>query len=239
MTAQFPEGDGIFETIKTVRGVPFALKRHIARATRSALVLGMRIPSEVQIRQAVSGLLEKTPDSMEFGRLRISFHKSGEFDLVHETYHPWTNPARLAILDRPIDEGSPTVGIKTLPFTEHIEYLKEAHSAGFDDGIRLNFNDEVSESAVSNLLLKIDGRWLTPNLASGCLPGITRELAIEWLGVEEAVVMGGQLDRVESIYLLSSLKDAQPVSLLEARALEIDTQLREELLDRMAQDIDP
>lgn len=236
---QFPEGDGIFETIKTTRAVPFALKRHIARATRSASILGMRIPSEIHIRQAVSGLLEKTPDSMEFGRLRISFHKSGEFELVHENYHPWTIPARLTILEHSINEGSPTAGIKSLPFTEHIQCLKEAHSAGFDDGIRLNSNGEVSESAVSNLLLKIDGRWLTPNLASGCLPGITRGLAIEWLGIEERTVTRDDLERAESIYLLSSLKDAQPVSHLEARALEIDTQLREELLDRMAQDIDP
>lgn len=239
MTAQFPEGDGIFETIKTIRGVPFALTRHIARATRSASILGMRIQSESQIRQAVSGVLSKTPESLEFGRLRITFQKSGEFELVHETYHPWTNPARLTIVDRPIDEASPLIGMKTLPFTENIECLKLAHEKGFDDGVRFNMSGEVAESAVSNLLLKIDGRWVTPNLASGCLPGITRGLALEWLDVEESVVTREDLESAESIYLLSSLKDVQPVSILEERPLEIDTKLRQELVDRMAQDIDP
>lgn len=239
MTAQFPEGEGIFETIKTIRGVPFALTRHIARARRSASILGMRIQSESQIRQAVSGVLSKTPDSLEFGRLRITFHKSGEFELVHETYHPWTSPTRLTILDRPIDESSPLVGIKTLPFAENIECLKLAHEKGFDDGVRLNLRGEVVESAISNLLVKIEGHWTTPNLESGCLPGITRGLALEWLDVEEKVVTRRDLASAESIYLLSSLKDAQPVSILEERALEIDTQLRQELVDRMAQDIDP
>lgn len=239
MTVQFPEGNGIFETIKTVRGVPFALKRHIARAARSAAILGLLIPTDVQIRQAVAGVLAKTPEAVEFGRLRIRFHKSGEFDLVHETYHPWVNPARLTILDRPIDENSPTSGIKTLPFTEHIRCLSLAHEVGFDDGIRLNFSGEVSESAVSNLLLKIHDRWVTPNLASGCLPGVTRELTLEWLDVEERVVTRGDLEETESIYLLSSLKGAQPVSKLETRALEIDTQLRQELLAHMARDNDP
>ena len=239
MTAQFPGGDGIFETIKTVRGVPFALTRHIARAMRSAAVLGMRIENETQIRQAVMGVLAKTPQSLEFGRLRISFQKSGEFDLVHETYHPWTSPARLTILDRPINESSPLIGIKTLPFTENIECLKLAHDEGFDEGVRFNLSGVVSESATSNLLLKINGRWVTPNLASGCLPGITRGLALEWLDVEERVVSREELESAESIYLLSSLKVAQPVSLLEERALEIDTQIRQELVDRMAQDIDP
>lgn len=239
MTAQFPAGDGIFETIKTVRGVPFALTRHIARARRSASILGMRIQSESQIRQGIDAVLSKTPESLEFGRLRISFHKSGKFDLVHETYHPWTSPARLTILDHPINENSPFVGIKRLPFTENIECLNMAHKEGFDDGIRLNASGEVVESAVSNLLLKIDGRWVTPNLTSGALPGITRELALEWLAVDESVVTREDLEGVESIYLLSSLKDAQPVSILESRTLEIDTKIRQELVDRMAQNIDP
>ena len=239
MTAQFPEGDGIFETIRTVRGVPFALTRHMARAMRSASILGMRVQSDAEIRQGVAGVLSKTPESLEFGRLRISFHKSSELELVHETYHPWTSPARLTILDRPINESSPLIGMKTLPFTENIECLKMAHDAGFDDGIRFNFIGEVSESAVSNLLLKIKGQWVTPNLASGCLPGITRGLALEWLNIEESVVTRENLEIVESMYLLSSLKEAQPVSILEGRSLEIDTQLRQELLARMARDIDP
>jgi len=239
VSAIFPEGDGIFETLKTTDGVPFALNRHIARATRSAAILGLLIPSQDDIRFAVEALLDKTPDTLKFGRLRITFDKSGEVDLVHETYHPWVSPAQLLILDSPIDENSPTVGMKTLPFTSHLECLAIARKAGFDDGIRFNLKGDVSESAVSNLLLKIRGRWLTPNLASGCLPGITRELALEWLDVEESVIAPSDLEIAESIYLLSSLKDAQPVSMLEGRTLEIDTELRQELLFRMTQHIDP
>jgi branched-chain amino acid aminotransferase len=239
MTDQFPGGDGIFESLKTIRRVPFALTRHLARARRSAAILGMRIQSDTEIRQAVSDLLEKTPTSMEFGRLRIRFHKSGELDLVHETYHPWSSPARLTILNRPIDEFAPSVGIKTLPFAENIECLKLAHEAGFDEGVRLNLSGLVAESATSNLLLKMDDHWVTPGLASGCLPGITRELALQWFDIEERGVTRQNLEEAESIYLISSLKVAQPVSLLEGRSLEIDDHIREELLVRMAQDMDP
>ena len=239
MTDQFPGGVGIFESLKTIRGVPFALTRHLARARRSAAILGMRIQSDSEIRHAVSDLLEKTPDSMEFGRLRIRFHKSGELDLVHETYHPWSAPARMTILNRPVDEFAPSAGMKTLPFTENIECLQLAHEAGFDEGVRLNLSGLVAESATSNLLLKIDNRWVTPSLASGCLPGVTRELALQWLDIEERIVIRQNLDEAQCIYLISSLKVAQPVSLLEGRSLEIDDQIREELLVRMAQDIDP
>lgn len=239
MTEQFPGGEGIFETIKTIRGIPFALTRHLERARRSADILGMRIQDDTQIRQEIAAVLAKTPESLEFGRLRVSFHKSGEIELTHETYHPWTSPARLTILDRVINENSPLVGIKTLPFTENMECLKMAHKEGFDDAIRFNTTGDVAESAVSNLLLKVDGQWITPNLESGCLPGITRALALEWFDIEERSVTRENLDQVESIYLLSSLKDLQPVSVLEDQPLEIDTDLGREFVLRMVQDIDP
>lgn len=239
MTTQFPYGEGIFESIKTIRGVPYALTRHMARARRSAAILGMSIQTDAKIRRAVEDLLGKSPESLEFGRLRIRFLKSGEFDLVHETYHPWTSPATLTILDRPIDQSALAAGIKALPFVENIECLRLAHEEGFDEGVRLNLGGVVAESATSNLLLKVDDRWVTPSLASGCLPGITRELALQWLDIQEEVVTYKDLESAESIYLISSLKVAQPVSLFGGRTLEIDTQIRQELLDRMAADIDP
>lgn len=239
MRAIFPEGNGIFETLKTFRGTAFALSRHIARATRSASILGMSIPSEEQIRDGVAGVLSKTPSSLEFGRLRISFHASGEFELLHETYHPWTSAARLTLLDRPINESAPLIGLKTLPYSENIGCLQEAQASGFDDGIRFNFSGEVCEGAVTNLLLKIGGQWVTPHVGSGCLPGITRELALQWLDIQEAIVPRQELRNVESMYLLSSLKEAQPVAFLGATPLEIDTEIRRELLQRMAKNVDP
>ncbi len=239
MIAEFPEGDGIFESLKTISGVPFALDRHIGRATRSAVILGIPVAKSEEIVFAVEALLDKTPDTLKFGRLRIRFHRSGEFDLVHETYHPWTRPATLTILNRPIDETAPSAGIKALPFTENMDCLKLAREKGFDEGVRLNLHGVVAESATSNLFLKIDDRWVTPSLASGCLPGITRELALEWFDIQERVVTQVDLADAVSIYLISSLKVAQPVSMLEGRTLEIDTQLRQELLDRMSHNSNP
>ena len=37
----FTVGDGVFETLKTVAGVPFALTQHIQRLNRSAAGLGL------------------------------------------------------------------------------------------------------------------------------------------------------------------------------------------------------
>jgi branched-chain amino acid aminotransferase len=239
MTAQFPGGEGIFETIKTVGGVPFALSRHLSRARRSASILGLRIESDEGIRREIQEVLSKAPSSLEFGRLRISFHATGELELLHETYHPWSGPARLVILDWTIKEDSPLIGMKTLPYTENVECLRTARDVGFDEGIRLNSQGQVAEGVVSNLVFKIDGQWVTPDLASGALPGITRGLALEWLDIHESVISRRELEMSESIYLLSSLKDLQPVSILGERILGIDTLLRQKFVDQMATNVDP
>ena len=239
MNAQFPGGEGIFETIKTIAGVPFALSRHLSRARRSASILGLPIESEEGIRREIGEVLSRAPSALEFGKLRVSFHATGALELLHETYHPWSGPARLAILDRPIKEESPLVGIKTLPYIENVECLRAARDAGFDEGIRLNSQGQVAEGAASNLVLKIDGHWVTPNLASGALPGITRGLALEWLDIQESVIGREELETSESIYLLSSLKDLQPVSILSERLLVIDTLLGQKFVERMSLDIDP
>ena len=69
----FPQGSGIFETIKTVNGAPIALGRHMRRALESALELGITIPFEDFIREEMTRVLDENPHDV--GRMRISFEK--------------------------------------------------------------------------------------------------------------------------------------------------------------------
>ena len=51
-------GDGVFETLKTIDGTPFALTRHLARLRRSATGLDLLVPDDATIREAIDGVLE-------------------------------------------------------------------------------------------------------------------------------------------------------------------------------------
>ena len=50
----FLVGDGVFETLKTVHGAPFALSRHLRRLACSAAGMGLSLPSEAALRSAVA-----------------------------------------------------------------------------------------------------------------------------------------------------------------------------------------
>lgn len=239
MSAPFPEGEGIFETIMTVEGVPFALSRHLSRVRRSAKRIGLLLPTEAEIKSTLDELLRSTPITTETGRLRISCFTSGEMVVEHDNFRRWSAPARVTLLDRKVDEDSPMVGIKSLPYTENLACLEIVRAAGFDEGIRLNKKGEVCEAAVSNLLLRIDGLWITPHLASGALPGVMRELLVEWFEIQERKVDVGDLENADAMFLLSSLKIAQPVSFLKERELVIDSEFMEKVAARMEFGIDP
>ena len=218
----FPDGTGIFETIRTRSGRPFLLERHLMRATESAKILGLSLPSLEAIMSQILGCINENPVHTEFGRLRVTFPGMGEIGVVHLPYEMWERRAKLTLDSIALDQGAPSAGIKALPYRENLEILQRARDAGFDDAIRLNLRGEVCETAIANLLLRVNGVWTTPPRSTGALPGIMRSLALQLLAVEERTITGSDLDSVDSLFLVSSLRGFQPVESLEGRPLHID-----------------
>ena len=56
----FTVGDGVFEAVKTLDGVPFALTRHLARLERSAAGLGLLVPDLDDVRRGVAAVLRES-----------------------------------------------------------------------------------------------------------------------------------------------------------------------------------
>jgi branched-subunit amino acid aminotransferase/4-amino-4-deoxychorismate lyase len=218
----FPDGEGIFETILTVVGNSQFLAEHLTRARNGADFLGWRFPSNREIDSAVAEVISLSPVATKLGRLRLIFTSGGEIAGSHDFYERWESPARLTLSSSVIDESGPLIGIKALPYRDHLEILGLAQRSGFDDAIRLNSRQEVAETSVANILFKVEGRWITPNESSGILPGVVRAKALELFPIEEASISLSDLERVESAFLMNSLKGFQPVESIDARRLAID-----------------
>lgn len=231
--SNFPSGEGFFETIQTHNRHPVALDPHLARARASAVRLGVAFPSDEKLERLVLETLSVGEES-EYGRLRIVFSMLGKVEMSHESYEMWNSPAKVGFVSDVIVHNSTTRGIKSLPYTVNLSLLEKAKQEGFDEVIRCDENGQVSEGAVSNLVFRIGGQWLTPDLSSGCLPGIIRGICIAKLGVEEAVLRSEDVGKADSAYLLSSLKLAQPISHIGVRNLEIVTDFAEQVRNCMA-----
>ncbi len=63
-------GDGVFETLRVYRGLPFAWRRHLARLRVSAGGLGLVVPADDHLRAAADAVLEA--NGLQEARLRIT-----------------------------------------------------------------------------------------------------------------------------------------------------------------------
>lgn len=210
----FPQGSGIFETIKTVNGALIALGRHMRRALESALELGIAIPSEDFIRVEIVRVLAEYPH--DIGRLRICFGKD-IFHITHDSYAELTEPARLNFHTQTVIGSAH----KLFPYDDRFALIDAANDEGFHDSILFNEKNEITETAVSNLAFYIGGEWVTPPITSGILPGVIRAIAIEECKVRVRPVHVSEIPEVESGFLLSSLRIAQPISHIGDMKLKI------------------
>jgi len=207
-------GDGAFESLRTYSGRAFALERHLDRLEQTLNELKIAAPTRAQLFQGVEETIAANPAS-PFGRLRITVLGDGNWMVTHIEYKPEARFLKLCL--SPIKRYSLdlTCGIKTISYQASAVALREAARGGFDDAIFVNERGEVMESALANLLYLKDGQWFTPDLNSGCLPGVMRALLIENFGVIQKPLLGEELESVDGLALTSSVREIVGVQAFE------------------------
>lgn len=119
-----------------------------------------------------------------------------------------------------LNEHSPLVGAKTTSYLEHLLALAEAHRRGADEAILANTAGTLAEGTGSNVFLAVDGRLCTPSLSTGCLPGITRDLVMELVPVEESDDLTlGHLRAAPEAFLTSSTRNVHPIARVDGQLL--------------------
>ena len=227
----FTVADGVFETLKVVDDVPFALRRHLDRLDRSAQRMGLPVPDRAWVRDAAAETAQANAKELgALGRMRITYTSGaaplgsdrGEEDptLVVAVSHatPWPESAAVITVPWPRNERSPLAGVKSTSYAENVLALAEAHRHGAGEALMPDTAGRLCEGTGSNVFLVTGGRLITPTLATGCLGGITRELVLEWTdAVEEDVPMESLLS-ADEVFITSSTRDIQPVHRVDATA---------------------
>ena len=72
----------------------------------------------------------------------------------------------------------------------------------------------VTESTIANLAVRLDGRWWTPPLSSGLLPGIERAVALADGRIAERALSLEDVRRAEGLALLNSVRGWRPATLV-------------------------
>lgn len=227
---------GLIETLRWEPGRGFPLlARHLDRLSASAEYFGFaydRQRVEAALAAALGGGAEEPPAAvaMDSGagapldaapghpaaaqalRVRLTLSPSGEPSVtVSPLPAPPDRPLRLALDPEPVDPAEPLLFHKT---TLRDRYdRRRARWPEHDDVLLVNGRGEVTESTIANLAVRLDGRWWTPPLASGCLPGVYRAELLARGEVGERVIHRSDLERAEEIALLNAVRLWRPATL--------------------------
>lgn len=218
----FLYGDGIFETMRVIRGKPFRWAEHMERFQRGAAFLKIQPPfGPDELLAHASRLIELNalPDSL----LRITLSRGvgvrgySPKGAVQPTLIMTLHPAPERKPDAPPAWRTITASFR-LPANEALAQFKtcnklpqvmaraEADAAGADEALLLNTDGHVVEASSSNLFWIANGFVCTPPLQSGILAGVTRLVVLEicrnlGLPVRETVITPAELPRVEGAFL--------------------------------------
>jgi para-aminobenzoate synthetase/4-amino-4-deoxychorismate lyase len=192
------------------------LDRHLERLAGSAAYFGFGYDGAA-VRSALERGVESTSGAR---RVRIELDRFGNVVVIvdPETLDParwWPHPDRAyltcsvntkAISSRSIYRFHKTTARR--PYRDR----RDMHE-GVDEVLLVNERGEVTEATTRNIAVSCGGAWITPPLASGCLPGILRQVLIDEGELTEEVVMVDDLRSADGLALLSSVHGWQTARL--------------------------
>jgi para-aminobenzoate synthetase/4-amino-4-deoxychorismate lyase len=66
----------------------------------------------------------------------------------------------------------------------------------------------LTEGGRSNVFVQVDGRWITPALSCGVLPGVMRGVLLEELKALEGIVTRAMFERATGLLVCNALRGA-------------------------------
>ncbi|MDR6538614.1 chorismate-binding protein [Variovorax soli] len=214
LKARFLTGlDPGFELFETMYATPHEgirhLRRHLARLARSARALGFAFDRDAALA-ALHGALPALAQAQP-SRLRLALAHDGRLGVTHAPLAPLAGGAvKLLIAAGRLPDANPLAAHKTTLRGHYDAGVREAERAGAFDSLFFTADGRLAEGGRSTLFARIDGRWWTPPLADGALPGVMREVLLEdpaWQAAERTL-RREDLQSAQALVVCNALRGA-------------------------------
>ena len=239
----FLYGEGIYETMRTYHRRPFLYDRHMRRLRRSAAMIELPLPftdeelaaqirdtqalatidGEVYIRVLVTrGIGELTYDPKATPNPSFVIIVKPQIDPEPEVYE---NGVRVVIVDVVRNHPeSVNPMIKSNNLMNSALAMQEALRSDAFEGVMRNYRGELTECTTSNLFIVRNKVALTPPLAAGLLPGITREFLFDigkeiGVDIREQTLRDDDLFGADEAFLTSTTREAVPIVTVNDRTI--------------------
>lgn len=250
LTAQnraFRYGDGLFETMRLVKGEIPLLYLHFSRLVSGMKALHIQIPSYFNIHYLKNEILKTIDYQRVNARIRLSVWRSGEGAYSPIAYTPeyliQINP--IADPTFTLNEIGLTIGIfkeirlcetkiscyktnNALPYILAADFAKHE---GFDDAFLLHTEGGISEATAANVFVLKNDCWHTPPLSQGCVNGVMRNFILQKFKLQniilkETKLFPQDLKEADEIFLTNAVQGIRWVAQFGEKNYENDTTQR-------------
>ncbi|MBU1084253.1 MAG: aminotransferase class IV [Candidatus Omnitrophota bacterium] len=205
----------LIETILWENGSYFLRDLHLARLERSAKHFLF-----VYNIQEINGFLDHAVlsfDKNEKYRIRLVVKKNGKLQLSSQELDiPEKLPVKVVISPSRTDAMDEFLYHKTTNRKLYEHELTKCRSNGFFDSIFLNQTNEVTEGAISNIIIRKGDEYFTPPLSCGLLPGVYRDYLLnirEDIILKEKLLFIEDLKSADEIFMINSVRKMVPAIL--------------------------
>ena len=230
------DGEGIFETLRIYAGHPFQWERHLERLVLAAAELGFPVPpAPSRLRRGLAETLEAAGLGDAVARITVTRGIPGgrptrtgcwiEVEPLEGRLWSGSRSGNAsAIVSRRAFEPGPLGRYKTTSRLAYHLAREEARAARADEALLVSAAGEVLEGAVSNVFAVIGGEVLTPPLARGVLPGLTRAFVLKscaelGLTAREVTLDRAAMTGADEVFLTNSVQQVVPLATLDGRPL--------------------
>ncbi|MBS0309383.1 MAG: aminodeoxychorismate synthase component I [Proteobacteria bacterium] len=195
----------LLETMRaSVDGCAY-LERHLARLRASAAYFGF-----VWHEQAVRDQLQQVCAALPPGahRLRLVLDQDGHCAIQTAPLLSLQEPVGLLLAQQRTRTDALFLRHKTTQRAVYDAAWRDAEAQGAFDALFCNERGDVTEGARSNLFVKLDGRWYTPPLSAGLLPGVMRSVLLDdpaWQASERSITIS-DLRAAEEVVVCNALR---------------------------------
>ncbi|QYD69683.1 bifunctional anthranilate synthase component I family protein/class IV aminotransferase [Paraburkholderia edwinii] len=213
-------GFQLFETMYATReaGVRH-IDRHLARIGASAAWLGFRFDEA-----AVRARLDAHCAALQAGqphRMRLVLDKAGAVEVTVAPLMPLAEES-VGVLLGPahgfanVQSDDPLLHHKTTRRAEYDRGWREAEAMDAFDTLFFNERGELTEGGRSNVFVKLEGKWWTPPLACGVLPGVMRAVLLDDvdMAAAERVLTRDDVIGADALLICNALRGAVPARIV-------------------------
>ncbi|AQQ70878.1 Branched-chain-amino-acid aminotransferase [Limihaloglobus sulfuriphilus] len=233
----FLYGAGVFETMRSLNGVVFAVKDHLDRLFFSLDCLkfnhGLQreevIENIYKVVDANHLLDSRIRLTVTNGPLILTEEPSPTIIITATDFQPYPdeyyeNGIKTIVTNNRLNPHSPTTHFKTTSYLERLAAMNEARGKGAAEAIWFTTDNKLAQGSMSNLFIVKDSVIYTPPIETPVLAGIARERVLKIamdrnMQIKEDILFIKDLLEADEVFLTNVIMEVMPVNSVERHTI--------------------